>query len=115
MKKKTLEHYLKQIEPELKMKAFVYWRDWKIKGMDSEDIAQELRIQLMNKFDLFNPEKAGFRTWANKVMMNKIKNIVRDKYTSQDVLDQPGTISIDELQEKGLDINNYNEIVSDKD
>jgi hypothetical protein len=106
------EQYLNQIEPELKQKAYVYWRDWKIKGMDWEDLAQDLRIHLSNKFDTWEKE-SSFRTWANRVMMNKINNIVRDKNNSKDVLDQKNTLSTEELLEKGLDINNYGEIVKE--
>ena len=114
-KEMNSDYYLNQIEPELKKKAYVYWRDWDIKGMEWEDLAQELRIHLINKFNLFNPEKSLFRTWANRVMMNKIKDIVRGNYSSSDVLNQSNTLSTEELLENGLDINNYGEIVKEGD
>ena len=114
MIKKTIEYYLNQIEPELKQKAYVYWRDWEIKGIEWQDLAQELRIHLSNKFDTWE-KKSSFRTWANRIMLNKIKDICRDNYTNNDVLDQPNTLSTDELREKGLDINNYGEIVKNRD
>ena len=109
--KMNFEYYLNQIEPELKKKAYVYWRDWQIKGISWEDLAQDLRIHLMNKFDLYDPKKSSFRTWANRVMLNKIKDIVKGKYISNDVLDQSNTLSTNELQAKRLDISSNGEIV----
>jgi len=104
MDKKALEYYLKEIDPDLKKKAYVFMEEWDIKGMDWEDLAQELRIHLMNKYDSFNPEKSSFRTWANRIMLNKIKNIAREKNLSADVINRKSTLSIEELKEKGFDV-----------
>jgi len=48
-----------------------------IRGFDSEDLAQELRMHLWRKLDKYDPSKASFRTWANMVMRNRLKDIHR--------------------------------------
>ncbi len=70
---KTFEDYLKEIEPEIIAKS------WKchINGLNSEDVAQELRLLLTEKFPLFDRGKASWRVWANKLMKNKIIDLSR--------------------------------------
>ena len=48
-----------------------------IRGFDSEDLAQELRLHLWRKLDRYDPTKAGFRTWANRVMNNRLKDMYK--------------------------------------
>jgi RNA polymerase sigma factor (sigma-70 family) len=48
-----------------------------IPGLDWEDIAQEVRIRLWTKRHLFNPDKSSYKTWANRVMSNCIRNLIR--------------------------------------
>ena len=94
----NFETYLLEIEPDIMGKA----KQYSLSGMDWEDVAQELRIQLWQKFSNFNPQKASFRTWANRIMSNKLKDLLRDKENSHDALDE--AISIDEMQENGQEI-----------
>ena len=82
MEKNKFETYLKEIEPDISAKSFAY-RIW---GLDKEDVAQELRIHLLNKFDLFNPDKASFRTWANRVMRNKLIDLERTNRKEKDII-----------------------------
>lgn len=67
------EEYLQKIEPDIKGKSFAY-RIW---GLEPEDTAQELRLHLMEKFHLFDSSKSSFRTWANRVMRNKLTDLER--------------------------------------
>ena len=48
-----------------------------IPGLEAEDIQQEVRLRLWIKYSTFKG-KSSFKTWANKVMKNCIKNIKRD-------------------------------------
>ncbi|HQK58759.1 MAG TPA: sigma-70 family RNA polymerase sigma factor [Candidatus Pacearchaeota archaeon] len=48
-----------------------------IDGWEAEDIQQEVRLRLWIKYSTFKG-KSSFKTWANKVMKNCIKNIKRD-------------------------------------
>jgi RNA polymerase sigma factor (sigma-70 family) len=55
-----------------------YWsKYYHIPGYEAEDLAQELRIQLLLKEPKFNPEKSAYRTWANYVMKNKMIDLLR--------------------------------------
>jgi len=49
-----------------------------IDGWEAEDIQQEVRLRLWIKYSTFKG-KSSFKTWANKVMKNCIKNIIRDE------------------------------------
>ncbi len=112
-----IEEYLKEIEPDIKGKS----RTYRIWGLDLEDVAQELRIHLMNKFDLFDPKKASFRTWANRVMRNKLTNMARDvKWeenitNASDLLDEEGESYYENLGEEDEILKNFgtNEAVLD--
>jgi DNA-directed RNA polymerase specialized sigma24 family protein len=106
--REMFEENLKTIEIDIVKRAkntFAMYPELEKRGITWEDLAQELRIHLMNKFDTFNPEKSAFRTWAFRVMANKIKDIL--KHPSYDILDQEDTISLDELKEKGLEADTY--------
>ena len=48
-----------------------------IDGWEAEDIQQEVRLRLWIKYSTFKG-KSSFKTWANKVMKNCIKNMMRD-------------------------------------
>lgn len=99
---KTFEQYLEEIETHLQKKAYDYCDKWQIKGLDWEDIAQEFRIQLMRKFPTWRRE-SSFRTWANRVMLNRMKDIARGTQTKKaGFLNQ--SLSIDELKEKNADL-----------
>jgi len=68
------EKQLNLIEKDIEGKA----RSFHIAGMGIKDVEQELRIHLMNKFDLWDKEKSSFRTWAVRVMRNRLTNMARD-------------------------------------
>ena len=92
--------HLKEFDPIIIAEAHLH----DIPGMDWQDIAQEIRIHLWNKFDLFDVKKSSFKTWANRVMKNRIKNLIRDANTkSHQYINR--AISIEELQEKELEDN----------
>ncbi|HOL54257.1 MAG TPA: sigma-70 family RNA polymerase sigma factor [Candidatus Paceibacterota bacterium] len=65
---------LKSFEPILIAESHKYH----IPGLEAEDIQQEVRLRLWIKYPTFLKEKSSFRTWANKVMKNCIKNMMRD-------------------------------------
>ena len=50
---------------------------WQVKGYTPEDLAQEVRLQLWRKLPLYNPTKASLRTWANRVIKNRIRNLMK--------------------------------------
>lgn len=75
---------------------------WEIPGMTYEDIAQEVRLHLWLKKSTFRGE-SSYRTWANKVMKNCIKNLLRDSQTKKArYLNR--AVSIEWLKENGYDI-----------
>jgi len=97
------EEKLKQFEKTLIKLA----KSFSIPNMDWQDIAQELRVHLWLKFDKYNP-KRDFNDWAYIVCRNKLKDLykfsTRKKRFGKD-------ISLENLQEKGLDIDNNGAIV----
>lgn len=50
-------------------------RRYRIIGMDIEDIVQELRYHLLRKLDRFDRTKSRLRTWAMRVMRNRLIDI----------------------------------------
>jgi len=64
---------LQQFEPTIKKLAKTY----KIPPLTWEDTAQELRLLLWLKRDKYNPNRAKYKTWANKVCKNKIKDLAK--------------------------------------
>jgi RNA polymerase sigma factor (sigma-70 family) len=52
---------------------------WFIPGMTADDIAQELRVWLLEKLDKFNPEKSGIRTFCNLCIKSRLHNLRRDE------------------------------------
>ena len=61
------ERALILLEPDVKR----FSRDWKISGLEKDDIEQELRHQLWRKLPKYNPFKSSLRTWAWQVMRNR--------------------------------------------
>lgn len=51
---------------------------WNIPGMEADDIAQELRLWLWNKLDFYDPNRSSIRTFAIRIMRNRLKNMKRD-------------------------------------
>ena len=74
-------------------------RKHNIAGMDWQDIAQEIRIKLWNKRQLFDSAKSSYKTWANKVMKNCINDLFRlSKTKKASYLNE--AISIESLREQ---------------
>lgn len=46
-------------------------------GIDKEDVAQELRLQIWRKLHLYHPGKAGLRTWGQRVMRMRLIDMKR--------------------------------------
>src|SRR3989344_4315196 len=94
-------------EIHMSMRFHVYERDIiakskfsTIPGFDWEDIAQELRIVLWQKLDLFKGKNgAQERTFANKVMNNKILDLAKFANRQKRKIDSYH-ISLDELLER---------------
>lgn len=47
---------------------------------DAEDVTQEILIKLITKLSLFDPEKAAFRTWLYRMVVNHVINMKRRTY-----------------------------------
>ena len=82
---------LAEIEPIIKAESYKYH----IPGMEPDDIQQEIRLRLWLKYSTFKG-RSSFKTWANKVIKNCIKNLMRgsqtDKYKALNT-----AISLDEF------------------
>jgi len=48
-----------------------------LKGMEREDIRQELWLIIFEKMREFNPDKSSIKTWANMIMKNRIIDLLR--------------------------------------
>jgi RNA polymerase sigma factor (sigma-70 family) len=59
---------------------------YKIIGYQPWDITQELRFELWKRIPKYNPELSGIRTWAWKVLNNKLKNLNRDTMAQKRVI-----------------------------
>lgn len=70
---KILEEHQKQAEKIIKYLS----RRYKIGYLEPEDIQQELRIHLLKKYNLFNPKKSSFKTFAYYIFINKIRDLNR--------------------------------------
>jgi len=77
----TENQFLKRLaEIELIIKAESY--KYHIPGMEPDDIQQEIRLRLWLKYSTFKG-RSSFKTWANKVIKNCIKNLMRDSQTDK--------------------------------
>lgn len=65
----NFQNHEKDIVAKAKLK-----RCW-VPGSDWEDVAQELRLHLWLKRDKFQPDKASERTFVNRVLENKIRDL----------------------------------------
>jgi DNA-directed RNA polymerase specialized sigma24 family protein len=68
------EVILNLLEPDIKAKS----KCWHIKGYDQEDLEQEMRLYLWIRLDIYNPNRSSIRTFADRVMTNRLKNLLRD-------------------------------------
>ena len=46
-------------------------------GLDAEDIAQELREEVLRRADLFDPARACFDTFVDRIIKNRIADLAR--------------------------------------
>ena len=46
-----------------------------VPGMDSDDIAQELRLHLILRHDKFDPTRGSYETFADRVLANRVRAI----------------------------------------
>jgi DNA-directed RNA polymerase specialized sigma24 family protein len=53
-------------------------RKWTLTTMSWEDTAQLLLIRVWKKYHLFDPTKAPFEHWLNRLLSHAIKNLLRD-------------------------------------
>ncbi len=58
-----------------------------VPNMDWEDVAQELRIHLWLKGNLFNPMYASASTFVNNILNNKIRDLIKAAYRKKRFLD----------------------------
>lgn len=64
----------------------------------ADDLAQELRILLWQSLPTYNPHKSSLKTWANRVLENRLKNIYKAECRTQKRKDYLA-ISLDNLAE----------------
>jgi len=58
---------------------YLAWK-WYIPNYTKEEIEQELRLRVWEKIPLYSVESGvSFRTWANMLMRNRLKNLLRDQ------------------------------------
>lgn len=69
---------------------------YRINGLDVNDVAQELRLHIWRKLDKYDPNKASFKTWARRVMRNKLTDLAGRKESYKDMLDGPERSLYDE-------------------
>ena len=50
---------------------------WNIPGMEADDIAQELRMFLWKKLDIYDPARSSIRTFADRIMKNKLRDMYK--------------------------------------
>jgi len=56
---------------------YLAWK-WYIPNYTNDEIAQELRLRVWEKISLYSTESGvSFRTWANVLMKNRLKNLLR--------------------------------------
>lgn len=63
---------------------------------DAEDIEQELWMHLERKKHLYDPARASFRTFANRVIINKVRSIWRADNTDKRHVERAMT-SLDDI------------------
>ncbi len=84
-----IETYLEALEPT----TIFYSKKYRIWGLDWEDVAQEIRIHLWRKLKLYDVTRSSVKTWATKVIKNKIIDLSRKK---KDLMDYAIPLEWDE-------------------
>jgi DNA-directed RNA polymerase specialized sigma24 family protein len=85
--------FLEMIEPYIKTFSYQY----KIPGLYSDDIAQELRFFVWRKIDKYNPMLSSPKTWSVRVMKNRIYDLSNPKKYKKDMIIDK-TVSIHDLE-----------------
>lgn len=74
-------------------------KTYTIAGLGWQDIAQEFRILIWQKGHLFNPERSSERTFVNRIISNKLKDLA--KYANAEKRKFLNySLSLEELREK---------------
>lgn len=58
------------------------WRLTSLAYLDWLDISQLLHLHTVTKIHLYDPEKSPFLHWINRLLSNRLKNLLRDHYQS---------------------------------
>lgn len=74
-----------------------------VRGMEWQDISQELFLHLWQKRDKFDPTKASERTFVVCVITNKIRDLVRQAGAEKRFAEN-NAISLERLIEEGFDV-----------
>ena len=74
-----------------------------IKGMEWQDIAQELNLHIWTKRDKYNPERASERTFVIRLITNKIRDLAR-RANAQKRFAENNAVSLELLMGGGFDI-----------
>lgn len=64
---------LKAAESDIKAKSRCYF----VAGMDQDDLAQELRMRLIEVASKYDEKRGSLRTFAHIVMWNHIKDLIK--------------------------------------
>ncbi len=89
---KTILDFQKDIEAKAKVSN--------IPGMRWDDVAQEIRLHLLKKADKYDPTRgASQRTFVNRVITNKIRDLVRAAKAQKRYADNY-SFSLEELGEQ---------------
>ena len=81
-------------------------KTYQIPGMDWQDIAQEIYLQLWKVASRFNPLKAGERTFVQRVAVNRVRDLARRTNAQKRYWDSHA-VSLEEEQEKELSEDEY--------
>lgn len=64
-----------RISRNIRIRANRLARSGAVPGMDAEDIAQELRLDLIRRHNMFDPTRASYETFADRVVANRIASL----------------------------------------
>ena len=87
---------LQKAEKNIVIKSYMF----KIKGMSSSDIAQELRIKIWNVRNKYKPNKSSMSTFVNWVVKNHLKNLFKASERKKHILNK--AISFDNITLKDM-------------
>ena len=78
--------YLDRLEPRIKYYSDTMW----FRGLDKDDLAQELRFHLWKILSKYNPDLSKIESWGNVVIQRKIWNLTNPSKYKRDQLDANG-------------------------